>query len=194
EPIIGAFVAGLALNKLIPHPSALMNRLEFIGNSLFIPFFLLSVGMLVDVSVILSGPTALIVAGTLSVVALFGKWLAAWFTQLVFKYTNAQRQLIFGLSGAHAAATLAVILVGYKAEILDDNILNGTIILILVTCIIATFATEKAAKKIVIEAEEDATSILNNNAAQSEHLLLPIANVENIEKLLEFSIFIKDKK
>jgi Kef-type K+ transport system membrane component KefB len=86
EPIIGAFVAGLALNKLIPHSSALMNRIEFIGNSLFIPFFLISVGMLVDVSVILSGPTALIVAGTLSVVALFGKWFAALFTQLIFKY------------------------------------------------------------------------------------------------------------
>lgn len=194
EPIIGAFVAGLALNKLIPHSSALMNRIEFIGNSLFIPFFLISVGMLVDVSVILSGPTALIVAGTLSVVALFGKWLAAWFTQLVFKYTKAQRQLIFGLSSAHAAATLAVILVGYKAGILDDNILNGTIILILVTCVIASFATEKAAKIIVIESEEDTNSILSTNGAQSEHILLPIANVENIEKLLEFSIFIKDKK
>lgn len=194
EPIIGAFVAGLALNKLIPHSSALMNRIEFIGNSLFIPFFLISVGMLVDVSVILSGPMALIVAGTLSVVALFGKWLAAWFTQLVFKYTSAQRQLIFGLSSAHAAATLAVILVGYKAEILDDNILNGTIILILVTCVIASFATEKAAKIIVVESEEDTSSILNTNGAQSEHILLPIANVENIEKLLEFSIFIKDKK
>ncbi|WP_117174025.1 cation:proton antiporter [Mariniflexile rhizosphaerae] len=194
EPIIGAFVAGLALNKLIPHSSALMNRIEFIGNSLFIPFFLISVGMLVDVSVILSGPMALIVAGTLSVVALFGKWIAAWFTQLVFKYTKAQRQLIFGLSSAHAAATLAVILVGYKAEILDENILNGTIILILITCIIASFATEKAAKKIVIETEEDTSSPASINGAQSEHLLLPIANVENIEKLLEFSIFIKDKK
>ena len=194
EPIIGAFVAGLALNKLIPHTSALMNRIEFIGNSLFIPFFLISVGMLVDVSVILSGPTALIVAGTLSVVALFGKWIAAWFTQLIFKYTKAQRQLIFGLSSAHAAATLAVILVGYKAEILDENILNGTIILILITCIIASFATEKAAKKIIVETEEETNNLARANGSQREHLLLPIANVENIEKLLEFSIFIKDKK
>ncbi|MDY0202227.1 MAG: cation:proton antiporter [Tenuifilaceae bacterium] len=194
EPIIGAFVAGLALNKLIPHSSALMNRIEFIGNSLFIPFFLISVGMLVDVSVILSGPTALIVAGTLSVVALFGKWFAALFTQLIFKYSKAQRQLIFGLSSAHAAATLAVILVGYKAEILDENILNGTIILILITCIVASFATEKAAKKIVVESEDDTDGLVKSNGVHSEHILLPIANVSNIEKLLEFSIFIKDKK
>lgn len=194
EAIIGAFAAGLALNKLIPHSSALMNRIEFIGNSLFIPFFLISVGMLVDVKVILSGPSALIIAGTLSLVALFGKWFAALFTQLIFKYSKAQRQLIFGLSSAHAAATLAVILVGYKAEILDDNILNGTIILILITCIIASFATEAAAKKIVIEADDDASDLLKSRGGQGEHILLPIANVANIEKLLEVAIFIKDKK
>src|SRR5690554_3195185 len=193
ESIIGAFVAGLALNKLIPHSSALMNRIEFIGNSLFIPFFLISVGMLVDVSVILSGPTALIIAGTLSVVALFGKWFAALITQLLFKYSKAQRQLIFGLSGAHAAATLAVILVRYKAGILDENILNGTIILILVTCIVASFATETAGKKIVIDSE-DTADLTKADEFQSEHILLPIANVANIEKLLEFAIFIKDKK
>lgn len=194
EPIIGAFVAGLALNKLIPHSSALMNRIEFIGNSLFIPFFLIGVGMLVDVSVLMKGPTALIVAGTLSVVALFGKWLAALFTQLAFKYTAAQRQLIFGLSGAHAAATLAVILVGYRAGILDENILNGTIILILVTCIVASFATEQAAKKIIVESDNADEIIKTNGAASSEHILLPIANVQNLEKLLELAIYIKDKK
>lgn len=194
EPIIGAFVAGLALNKLIPHSSALMNRIDFIGNSLFIPFFLISVGMLVDVSVILSGPMALIVAGTLSAVALLGKWLAALFTQLAFKYSKAQRQLIFGLSSAHAAATLAIILVGYKAGILDENILNGTIILILITCIVASFATENAAKKIIIETEADSTDLVKPIGFNNEQILLPIANVENIEKLLEFSIFIKNKK
>lgn len=192
EPIIGAFVAGLALNKLIPHSSALMNRIEFIGNSLFIPFFLISVGMLVDASVILSGSSAIIVAGTLSVVALFGKWFAAWITQLIFNYSKAQRQLIFGLSSSHAAATLAVILVGYKAEILDENILNGTIILILITCIVASFATERAAKKIVIESEDPDS--LNAQGIRSEHILLPIANVANIEKLLELAIFIRNKK
>lgn len=194
EPIIGAFVAGLALNKLIPHSSALMNRIEFIGNSLFIPFFLISVGMIVDVSVIAKGPTAVIVAVTLSIVALFGKWFAALFTQLVFKYSSAQRQLIFGLSGSHAAATLAVILVGYKAEILDENILNGTIILILVTCIVATFVTEKAAKKIVIEMDDNPSDLKKGNEFSDEHILIPIANIESIEKLLEFSIFIRDKK
>jgi len=194
EAIIGAFVAGLALNKLIPHSSALMNRIEFIGNSLFIPFFLISVGMIVNVSVILSGPMAWIIAGALTFVAIFGKWLAALCTQLVFKYSNAQRQLIFGLSGAHAAATLAVILVGYEAQIIDENILNGTIILILITCVVASFATEKSAKKIILESEDDIAGLMKTNGANSEHILLPIAQVANLEKILEFAIFIKDKK
>lgn len=194
EPIIGAFVAGLALNKLIPHSSALMNRIEFIGNSLFIPFFLISVGMLVDTRVIFNGTSALIVAGTLSVVALAGKWIAALITQYVLKYSKVQRQLIFGLSSAHAAATLAVILVGFKANILDENILNGTIILILITCVIASFVTEKAAKRIVVESENGKMDFAGTNSLNDEHILLPIANTKKIEKLIEFSVLIKDKK
>src|SRR5690554_690413 len=165
EPIIGAFVAGLALNKLIPHSSALMNRIEFIGNSLFIPFFLISVGMLVDVRVILSGPSAVIVAVALTTVALLGKWLAALFTQLTFKYTKAQRQLIFGLSGAHAAATLAIILVGHQAGVIDDNILNGTVILILIASIVAVFVTGRAAKEIIVETELDNTALIKSSGA-----------------------------
>ena len=194
EPIIGAFVAGLALNPLIPHSSALMNRIEFIGNSLFIPFFLISVGMLVDIRVILSGHMAIVIALTLSVVAIFGKWLAAFFTQRIFKYSAAQRQIIFGLSGAHAAATLAVILVGYNANILDDNILNGTIILILITCVVASFAAEKAAKKIALCEENDiSVEELKNQTHYNEQILIPVANLALVENLLDFALIIKDK-
>lgn len=193
EDIIGAFVAGLALNKLIPNSSALMNRIEFMGNSLFIPFFLISVGMLVDVRVILSGPNAIIIAAALTVVAILGKWLAAVVTQWTLKYSKAQGQLIFGLSGAHAAATLAIILVGHQAGVIDDNILNGTVILILITSIVASFATEKAAKKIIVETEQDPTDIIKSSGAHDEHILVSIDKVDNLEKLLELSILIKDK-
>ncbi len=194
EPIIGAFIAGLALNRLIPHTSALMNRIEFIGNSLFIPFFLISVGMLVDLSVVFNGPRALIIAGVLTIGAIFGKWLAAFLTQHVFKYSGSQRQLIFGLSTSHAAATLAVILVGYRAGILDEHILNGTVILILVTCVVASLVTERAARKIVYSEKEDILSKSEKLTFSHEHILLPIANLQNIEKLLEFIILVKDKK
>ena len=194
EPIIGAFFAGLALNKLIPHSSALMNRIEFIGNSLFIPFFLISVGMLVNTKVIFNGPMALVIALVLSVVALTSKYLAAWITQVSFAYTKSQRNLIFGLSGAHAAATLAVILVGYQAFIIDDNILNGTIILILITCVIASLVTEKAGKKVVEEDKDNTENLLKSSPASKEQILLSFNSTANIEKLLELAILVKDKK
>lgn len=193
EAIIGAFVAGLALNKHIPASSALMNRIEFLGNSFFIPFFLIGVGMMVDVSVLLEGWNTWFIAATLTIVALAGKWMAAFFAQLAFAYSKAQRQLIFGLSGAHAAATLAIIMVGHTAGILDDNILNGTIILILITSTIASFATENACQTIAKE-EEDAESLIKASGASSEHLLISLKAISNMEKFLEFAVLIKDKK
>jgi Kef-type K+ transport system membrane component KefB len=183
EPIIGAFVAGLALNKLIPHSSALMNRIEFIGNAIFVPFFLISVGMIVDVSVLTKGPMALIIAVTLTVVAVSGKFLAAQLTQWVFKYSKTQRNLIFGLSNAHAAATLAVIMVGYNNDIIDENVLNGTIILILITCIFASIVTENASKKAAMESDQ-ADIDYERVEEKEEQLLIPIANF-NIKDVRE---------
>jgi Kef-type K+ transport system membrane component KefB len=194
EPIIGAFMAGLALNKLIPHSSALMNRIEFIGNSLFIPFFLFSVGMVVDPSVLMKGSSAWIVAITLTTFAIFSKWVAAFMTQKIFNYSADQRQLIFGLSSAHAAATLAIILVGFKQGILDENILNGTIILILVTCIVASFATEKAAKSIL--SKDDSTNGLDEIKYEltSEHILIPIEENDNVDNIINLASTIKSRK
>ncbi|HBM16345.1 MAG TPA: sodium:proton antiporter [Lentisphaeria bacterium] len=194
EPIIGAFLAGLALNPLIPQSSALMNRIEFIGNSLFIPFFLISVGMLVDIRVIFHSPRAIIVAGVLTVVALSGKWIAALITQLIFRYSSSQRKLIFGLSSAHAAATLAVILVGYQANILNINVFNGTIILILITCLIASFITEKAAKRMALETEGEDVKEALKKISSNEHILIPVSDYSEVEKLLEFASLIKDRK
>src|SRR5690625_512135 len=190
EPIIGAFFAGLALNKLVPNSSTLMNRIEFIGNSLFIPFFFISVGMIVDVSVIFNGPIALIIAATLTIVALVGKWLAAWVTQVVYKFTKGQRGLIFGLSSAHAAATLAIIMVGHEAGIIDDNILNGTVVLILITCVVASFVTEIAAVEVIKDTEDDYKL---DPAIADETILMPIANTHNLEKMLDFAVYVKDK-
>ncbi|MCJ8209150.1 cation:proton antiporter [Mucilaginibacter sp. RS28] len=152
EPIIGAFVAGLTLNRFVPAIATAMERVQFTGTVLFIPFFLISVGMLVDLRILFKGPAALFAAASLTITALLGKWLAAWITQKTFAYTPLQRRLLFGLSSSHAAATMAIILVGYKAGIVDENVLNGTILLIVVTCMVASFATENAAKKLTAAA------------------------------------------
>lgn len=194
EPIIGAFVAGLALNKLIPSSSALMNRIEFIGNAIFIPFFLISVGMIVDVRILMKGPTALIIAATLTIVAVIGKYVAAYFTQKIFKYSKLQRNLIFGLSTAHAAATLAVIKVGYDRNIIDENVLNGTIMLILVTCIISTLVIEANSKKVVMAGDQDKGYTQQVVEEQDEVIIIPIANLKNMEPLLDFATLIKSKK
>lgn len=191
EPIIGAFAAGLALNSLIPHTSALMNRIEFVGSSLFIPFFLISVGMLIDVRVLTQGPQALIVAASLTIVALLGKWLAARATAAIFKYTSAQGKLIFGLSSAHAAATLAVILVGYNLGIIDDNILNGTIVLILITCVVASFVTEEAGKQVVLHLDADESATISD---RPQRILVPISNPDTMERLIDFAITLKEPK
>ncbi|MBL7838390.1 MAG: cation:proton antiporter, partial [Bacteroidetes bacterium] len=184
--------SGLALNKLIPHTSALMNRIEFIGNSLFIPFFLISVGMIVDTKVIFDGPDTLFVAAVLSITAISGKWIAAFLTQISFGFKSNERQLIFGLSSAHAAATLAVILVGYKAGILDEKILNGTIILILITCVVASFVTERASKRIVVDSSSDES--FTPEIDPIENILIPVDSIDYLEKQIELSVLIKEKR
>jgi len=192
EPIIGAFMAGLALNSLISHTSALFNRIEFIGNALFIPFFLISVGMLVDISVLFNGNHAVIIAIVLTSVALIVKWLAAWLTQLTFSYNSVHRRLIFGLSSSHAAATLAIILVGYDAKILDENTLNATIILILITCVVSSLVTERAARELLIKQgliDQHLNRIDQQNVF--EKYLLPISNQWSVNRFLELSVIFR---
>jgi Kef-type K+ transport system membrane component KefB len=192
EHIIGAFVAGLVLNRIIPHSSALMNRIEFIGNALFIPFFLISVGMVVDLKVLFNGYWALTIAGVLTSFAIFSKWFAALLTQLIFKMKNTERQLIFGLSSAHAAATLAIIFVGYDTGILGIEIVNGTVILILITCMVASFVTENASRKFLLETPED--EMLNAPLKRSQHIIVATNELKGNENLLDLSILITDKK
>ncbi len=201
EAIIGAFLAGLTLNRLIPATSPLMNRIEFVGNALFIPFFLIGVGMLVDFTAFIRSPKTILVAVVMSVLATVAKYGAAWLTKVSFQYSNAERQLIFGLSNSQAAATLAVVLVGYNIGIgtdvdgnmirlLDDSILNGTILMILVTCTIASFVTQKGAQALAEEAAP-ADPQKPNGAAS---FLIPVKNPENIEELVNLSLALGNKK
>src|SRR5690606_40599767 len=123
------------------------------------------------VRVLRKGPMALSIAGTVTIVAVTGKFLAATVTSLIAKYSNNDRNLIFGLSNAHAAATLAIIMVGYEREIIDENVLNGTIVLILITCIIASLVTENASRRIVMAGHQyDAN--MEHGPEHEERLLL----------------------
>jgi Kef-type K+ transport system membrane component KefB len=196
EHIIGAFVAGLVLNRLIPHSSILMNRVEFIGNTLFIPFFLISVGMVVDYKVFFSGSWPLIIAGVLTAFAILSKWLAAFLTQLIFKLSGTERQVIFGLSSSHAAATLAIIMVGYNDGhgILDVNIVNGTVLLILFTCLVASFVTENAGKRLLIQIADQDHDDSNETKLRNKHLMVSMNELQGNESLLDFALLISDPR
>jgi hypothetical protein len=189
EPIIGAFAAGLTLNRLIPHTSSLMNRIEFVGNSLFIPFFLISVGMLVDLKILATSFETILIALTLASVSFVAKGSAAKITGLLFKYSKAESNLLYGLSGSHAAATLAIILVGYNLKLVDDNVLNGAVILILISCVVASFVAEKAGKKLLIQLDAEPEPVVTQ-----QQILVPIANPETMEKLIDLATAMKNVK
>ena len=198
EAIIGAFLSGLALNRLIPQSSPLMNRVEFVGNAIFIPFFLLGVGMLIDYRTFFTSFETIKVGLIMIIVATAAKYIAAWMTQKTFHLSTDQRSVIFGLSTAQAAATLAAVMVGYNVitgtdangepiRLLNESVLNGTILMILVTCTIASFAAQKGAHNIAAQDISDK----EENKKESEHILIPVSNEETVEELVNLSLAIK---
>lgn len=199
EAIIGAFFAGLALNRLIPHTSSLMNRVEFVGNAIFIPFFLISVGMLIDFKVFFESWETLEVAAIMLVASIGGKYLSAIATQKTFRLSKEEGKLIFGLSSASAAATLASVMVGYNiiisetetgepVRLLNEHILNGSILLILVSCTVSSFISMSSAQKI---AEQDNEETVSGNSHEQENILLALNHESTVERMVNLGILIK---
>lgn len=157
EGILGAFICGVALNGLVPQRSTLMARINFMGNTLFVPLFLLGVGMMLDVRAFFDSGWGIVVAVVIIATKLIGKWLAAFISQQAFKLSSHERRLMFGLTHASSAGTLAIVTVGIQQGIFDIHIFNGAIIMILVLCTIASFLTEAAAKRIALDSEADSS-------------------------------------
>lgn len=202
ESIIGAFLAGMALNRLIPSTSPLMNRVEFVGNAIFIPFFLIGVGMLIDYRAFFINWDTIKVGAVMIVVATVAKFIAAWLTQKTFRMSEDQRRVIFGLSNAQAAATLAAVMVGYNVilgetptgepiRLLNESVLNGTILMILVTCTIASFSAQKGAHNIAMN---DVSEEKEGTGEHQERILIPVSYEENVPELVNLSTAIKSKK
>lgn len=196
EGILGAFLAGILLNRFIPGISPLKNHIEFVGNVLFIPYFLIGVGMLINLKVIFGHGDALKVALVMMTCALAGKWIAAFLTQKIFGMKAIERRLMYGLSTSQAAATLAAALVGYNIIMPDgnrlfgDDILNGTVLLILVTCIVSSVITERTSRKMAVEnAGADSGT---DAASHPEKVLIPLANPDTVKDLVCFSIAMRD--
>jgi Kef-type K+ transport system membrane component KefB/mannitol/fructose-specific phosphotransferase system IIA component (Ntr-type) len=189
EPIIGAFLAGLTLNSLIPEKSLLMTRIHFTGNAIFIPFFLLSVGMLVDVSLLLRGTEAWIISAGMIGVALAAKLFAAWLSQKALGYLRDEGLLIFGLSVNQAAATLAAVLVGYNIGLFTESVITGTIMMIAVTCLVGSIVTEKAGRRVALHEEQAAF-----DASSAPHrILIPLAERQGAKELLDIALLLREK-
>ena len=181
EAIIGAFVAGLALNRSIPKNSLLMSHVDFVGNILFIPVFLIGIGMLINTKVLYTGTYLWYISFILIVSATSGKWLAAFISQKILKFTSIQRNLLFGLSSSHAAATIAVILIGFKNGMIDENIFNATMLIILASSLIASFVTEKYGKKLAL------SDSIERDVKNNEKIMVPISNPSTMANLIELA-------
>ena len=201
ELIIGSFLAGLSLNRLIPRSSPLMHRVEFIGNSIFIPFFLIGVGMLIDYRAFFTSFDTIKVGIVMIIVATIAKYAAAWLTQKTFRMSVDQRRIIFGLSNAQAAATLAAVMVGYNVilgqtpegepiRLLNESVLNGTILMILVTCTMASFSAQRGAHNLAATASSET----DETGDHKERILIPLSNEDTAEELVNLSLATKSKK
>ncbi|MEX0778448.1 MAG: cation:proton antiporter [Balneolales bacterium] len=185
--IIGAFLAGLTMNRLVPESSTLMNRVMFVGDALFIPFFLISVGMIVDVSVLASYD---VIAYTLAftVLVIGGKYLGAKITQLIYKYNTEEGWVMFGLSVPQAAATLAVTLIAFDLGFFDEAMVNGVVIMILITSLIGPWLVETYGRKVALL--EEKKPYKSSDAPQ--RILIPLANPATSEALMDLSMMIRN--
>jgi len=186
EPIIGAFLAGAAFNRLIPERSPLMNRLVFAGNTLFIPFFLISVGMLVDPSALAGSLRTWQVIGVMVGLVMLTKWLAAWIGGKLFSYNRDETGMVFGLSVVQAAATLAAVLVGLRVELLEPDTLNGAIGMILVSVLVGAACVERCGRRMALQH-------VSGPGAESreQRILISVANPFSAARLMELGLFLR---
>ncbi|MBW4464939.1 MAG: cation:proton antiporter [Pegethrix bostrychoides GSE-TBD4-15B] len=189
EPIVGAFLVGVAITQQIPALSPLMNRIQFIGNTLFVPFFLISVGMLIDPLIIFKEPKTLLVAAVIILAELLSKFLAAWGTGQIFRWPFASSMTVFGLSMAQAASTLAAITVAFNLKIVDEATVNGIIAMILVSCILSPWVTERWGSR--IEPGEAAPSDLSLD--WGKRILVPVSNPDTETSLLNLAILLSKR-
>lgn len=198
EGIFGAFFAGLILNRYIPAVSPLMNRIEFIGNALFIPYFLIGVGMLINLQMLFNGGHILLFVAVVTLMGTLGKLLAAYMVCIGFRLPLSSGNMMFGLTAAHAAGAIAMVMVGMKIEtspgvyLVNDEMLNGVVLMILFTCIISTIVTEHSAQEITLRDQELAS--VDTVKADDEHILLPVKYPEYADQLVTLAMLMRNRK
>ncbi len=187
EPIVGAFLAGVAITPLIPQYSPLMNRIQFIGNTLFVPFFLISVGMLVDPKVLLGDPRSLLVAAVMIAAEFLSKLVAALGAARYFRWKLPNALVMFGLSVAQAASTLAAITVAYNIQLVDEVTINGIIAMILVSCVASPWITARWGERVDLS---NAAAPPSQPLELTGRVMVPVANPSTEDNLLQLAIIL----
>lgn len=199
EGVFGAFFAGLILNRYIPHISPLMNRLEFIGNALFIPYFLIGVGMLINVNLLFQGGHILWVIFCIVFFGTLGKAIAAYAACLGFRLPLSSGHMMFGLTSAHAAGSIAMVMVGMNILIgpntylVNDDMLNGVVIMILFTCIISSLITDWSSQKIILR-DKELPEAEDEKKGNDEKILIPVRYPEYADSLMDLALLVRNQK
>ena len=200
EGILGAFVSGLVLNRFIPNISPLMNRIEFISNAIFIPYFLIGVGILINAGLLLEGGNTILVVACIGIFGTLGKAIAAFLTSFFFHRSVHEGNLMFGMTSAHAAGAIALVMVGVNLEIapgqhlLGDEALNAVVIMILFTCIISTVVTDYASRTIVLKEKSQRKMPEDDGKADDEKILIPVKYPETCDTLLNMAMLMRNEK
>ena len=192
EGIFGAFFSGLILNRYIPHVSPLMNRIEFIGNAIFIPYFLIGVGMLINVRTLFQGGDVVWIVLLIAFFGTFGKAVAAFLSSLLFRLPESDAKMMFGLTSAHAAGAIAMVMVGMRLDLMNNDMLNGVVLMILVTCIISTIVTERTSQHIVLT--EQAHLGQATPTTDDEKIMVCVKYPEIAPQLLSLSLLMRNQK
>ncbi|WP_278564587.1 cation:proton antiporter [Prevotella melaninogenica] len=197
EGIFGAFMSGLILNRFVPKVSPLMNRIEFTGNALFIPYFLIGVGMLINVRLLFAGSKILWVVFCIVFFGTLGKAVAAYLAARIFRMSWLAGHMMFGLTSAHAAGAIAMVMVGRRLEVapgqylFGDEVLNGIVIMILFTCVISTVITERAAQRLRLQEKEDQNMMKN---LDDEKILIPVKYPEYSDNLITMATLMRNPR
>lgn len=194
EAILGAFYAGLVLNRMIPGRSPLMKNIRFVGDSIFIPYFLIGVGMLINVGVIFRGWGVIWVAANMSVVALASKGLAVWISRRLFGLSGPEGKLMLGLTSGKAAATIAAVMIGYNYGMLTEDIMNGAVVMILICCIVASVMTERASKRIRIEITSKSLEHEEIGDTEFARQIVAVSNPVTSEGLMRMALFMRNRR
>lgn len=194
EAILGAFYAGLVLNRFVPSRSALMSRFKFAGNAIFIPYFLIGVGMLINVHLLFKDWHVGFIAAVMGGVALGSKWLAAFTAGKLMGLTRVDRSIIFGLSSGKAAATIAAAMIGFQYGMLSEEVMNGAVIMILACCIVSAVTTERGARLLRMQITRE--EVLSESAPGHSYFarqLVAVANPITAEGLMKMAVFMRSR-